>query len=90
MSSTQTIKNQINRKLSNLGTYHAEIPLTAIFEIVKEKAGQVVQEDNTPWSGFLCGESGSCYFNISGVKFHLFLSWYTMPSGRYEVTVYVS
>jgi hypothetical protein len=90
MSSTQTIKNQINKSLSNLGTYHVEIPLTAIFEIVSKKAGEVVQEDGTKWSGFLCGESGQATFDISGVKFHLFLSWYQMPSGRYEITTYVS
>jgi hypothetical protein len=90
MSSTQTTKNQINKALSNLGTYHAEIPLSQIFEIVSKKAGEVVQEDGTKWSGFLCGENGQTCFDIAGVKFHLFLSWYTMPSGRYEITVYVS
>jgi hypothetical protein len=38
----------------------------------------------------LCGEQGRCTFDIEGVKFHLFLSWYQMPSGRYEITTYVS
>jgi hypothetical protein len=90
MSNTQTAKNRINRQLSALGTYHAEIPLTAIFAIVKEHAGQVVQEDGTPWSGFICGENGQSTFDIEGVKFHLFLSWYQMQSGRYEITTYVS
>jgi|WetSurSiteA1Bulk_404760.scaffolds.fasta_scaffold09720_2 hypothetical protein len=90
MSKTQTAKNQINKDFSKLGTYHPEIPLFHIFEIVRAYAGEVVQEDGTPWSGFLCGENGNCTFDIANVKFHLFLSWYTMPSGNYEITVYVS
>jgi hypothetical protein len=90
MSSTQTLKNHINKALAPLNSgYHDIIPLFHIFEVVKE-AGEVVQEDGTPWSGFLCGEQGRCTFDIEGVKFHLFLSWYQMPSGRYEITTYVS
>jgi hypothetical protein len=90
MTATATTKNRINKELSALPTYHNEIPLSQIFEIVEKHAGKVVQEDNTPWSGFLCGDSGQTTFDIEGVKFHLFLSWYTMPSGRYEVIAYVS
>lgn len=90
MSNTQTTKNRINKDLSKIGTYHAEVPLTQIFEIVKNHAGEVVDVDGTPWGGLLCGENGQATFDIANVKFHLFLSWYTMPSGRYEITVYVS
>jgi len=91
MSTIQTAKNRINKALSSFNTtYHVSIPLGEIFTVVYEFAGQVIDVDGTPWSGFLCGDSGQTTFDIEGVKFHLFLSWYTMPSGRYEVIAYVS
>lgn len=86
----RTVKNRINRELSGLGVYFEEIPLCEIFDIVRRHAGSVLDVDGTPWSGFLCGEDGSTWFAVTGYKFYLRLSWHKMPSGRYEVTTYVS
>lgn len=88
--STQTVKNQTNRALKPFNGYFDEIPLPGIFQIVKIFAGQVVQEDGTPWSGFLCGAAGSARFNVEGYRFHLMVSWYLMGSGRYEICAYVA
>ncbi len=91
MSQTQTTRNAINKALTTINhTYHPSIPLTAIFEIVKNHAGQVVDVDGTPWSGFLCGDDSNCTFDIEGSKIHLYLAWYRMPSGNYEITAYAS
>jgi hypothetical protein len=86
----QTIKNRINRELASLSNYFPAIPIDTIFEIVKTHAGVVVQEDGTPWSGFLCGEDGAANFEIEGRKFVLRIMWHEMPSGNYEITAYVS
>ena len=88
--SNQTIKNQINRELAKLGIYHPQIPLFHIFYIVRSYAGQVIQEDGTPWSGFLCGDDSAANFDIEGCKFILRVMWHKMPSGNYEITAYVS
>jgi hypothetical protein len=87
---TQTTKNRINKELHALPIYFSEIPLDVIFYIVRDHAGQVVQEDGTPWSGLLCGDEGNTRFAIEGRKFFLYLSWYKMNSGNYEIVAYVS
>lgn len=90
MPTAQTTKNHINKALSHINSnYHPAIPLTHIFEVVRE-AGQVVDVDGTPWSGILCGDDSHCTFDIEGSKLHLFLGWYRMPSGNYEINAYVS
>jgi hypothetical protein len=86
----QTIKNRINKELHALPVYFSEIPLDVIFYIVKEHAGQVVQEDGTPWSGILCGDDSAASFGIAGYKFALRVMWHKMPSGNFEITSYVS
>jgi hypothetical protein len=88
----QTIKNRIGRELHNLTTsvYFPAIPLDTIFSIVEKHAGIVIQEDGTPWSGFLCGDDGLASFGVKDKKFFLFLIWHKMPSGNFEITAYVS
>jgi hypothetical protein len=90
----KTYKNprtQIGHELSELNViYHAQIPLNRIFEIIKESGGLAVDESGQEWSGFLCGESGHCTIDITGIKTSgLSLSWYKMPSGNYEITCYL-
>lgn len=89
----QTIINRTNKALSSLvnGKYFNEIPLDGILTIVRENAGEVLDVDNTPLSGvILCGEEGTAHFSIRNFTRRLHIGWYTMPSGRYEVIVYVS
>ena len=56
----------------------------------------VVDEEHNRWSGFLCGREGQAMFDILSKEAgkqdnsNLMLSWYTMPSGRYEVLAYVA
>lgn len=92
MTTLSTLKNQIGRKLHDLtaNKYFNEIPLDEIFEIVNVNGLMVVDEAGEAWSGLLCGESGQAHFKVQGAKFFLHLSWYTMPSGRYEIVTYIS
>jgi hypothetical protein len=71
--------------------YHSQIPLDAIFSLIKENGGMPVQEDGTEWSGLLCGESSFTDIQVIGiakVKW-LRLAWYKMQSGRYEINAYL-
>jgi hypothetical protein len=90
-ASRQTIKNRLNRELSTvIPTYNDGIPFDAISAIVTRFGGQVVDEAGEPWQGILCGEDSHTTMTIAGLNLNLYLSWYRMPSGRYEITVYVS
>jgi len=106
------IKKKINKELINLTTpknktqYFREIPLQTIFDILKKYHIVALQEDNTPWDGFLTGSSVQTYFDLapeesrykSGTleiyipfsNANLALSWHKMPSGNYEVITYVT
>jgi hypothetical protein len=61
---TSYLQNMINKELNNMGSYFAQIPLDIIKNILKKYGIYLVQEDGTPWSGFLtgsknCGEDGA-------------------------------
>jgi hypothetical protein len=86
-----SLKN-INNFLNQIGkTYHEQIPLSDMFSIIKNNDFIPIQEE---WSGFLCGSEGRALIelinNRTSKKKHLCLSWYRMPSGKYEVTSYVT
>ena len=90
---TTTEKRQLNRQLHSftLNEYFSSIPLDTLFMIVETKTkSKIVQEDGTPWSGILCGDNSMARFAIAGRKYGLFIQWYKMESGRYEITAYVS
>jgi hypothetical protein len=85
--------------------YHDKIPLRAVFDVLTQIGVHAVQEDGTPWSGFLVGgaecgteEAKNQRVNFSLVRTDtktplnnsLFLSWCKMPSGRYEIVSYLS
>lgn len=89
-TSLQTRRNRVNRGLKVYNGYFPEIPLSDIFAVVRDNLGEVVQEDGTLWSGLLCGEVGTVHFTIRDCRSRLHLTWFTMPSGKYEVTVYVA
>jgi len=89
----KSINNQIHTATSK--TYFDHIPLFTLDNILKEKGYWLIQEDGEPWSGILCGENVNTTFDIGGVggkvrNSVLVLSWYKMPSGRYEIVSYVS
>jgi len=80
--------------------YYDEIPMESIRNAIKQFGYTTIQEDNTEWAGWLTGESGNEYFQL-GTNFNkegfyepvvnaqLALSWYKMPSGKYEITTYI-
>ena len=58
------VKNKINSELNALGDHFSQIPLDTIQNILKKYNIYLLQEDGTPWSGFLvggknCGEDGA-------------------------------
>jgi hypothetical protein len=87
-----TRKNRVNKFLNILGKYYfTEIPLDKIFAFVETGfESKIIDEDGTPWSGLLLGDNSHTTFKIKNIKYTLFLSWYKMPSGNYEIVAYVS
>ena len=100
-------RKKIGNVLHEISTKkHEEIPLTKIFQTLEDWGLVVLQEDNTKWGGFLCGDEGQCTFEIgwktseyelNDCKFYepinstcLCLSWYRFHTGRYEITTYLS
>ncbi len=51
------IKRVLNHEIHAIGNYHSQIPLDKIKEILKTNSVIMVQEDGTPWSGFLMGKA---------------------------------
>ena len=79
--------------------YWEAIPLDDIFDDLAQYGLVPVQEDGTPWSGFLVGREGQAHIpfarEVDGVwqvvnNSVLFLNWYKMESGRYELVMYLT
>ncbi len=89
-------RKMINSELVMLcKTYHDQIPLTEIFDILKKNNIIAIQEDGTPFEGFLMGNNSSTTIDltIDGKNVNnsiLSLSWYKMESGRFEINTYLS
>lgn len=105
------IKKKVNKALNSLTTnkYFDNIPLNEIKRILERVDIILLQEDGTPWSGFLLGDSANASIVVGDkndiVKSYgdsiismyrpytntrLQLSWYKMPSGKFEVGAYLS
>jgi hypothetical protein len=92
----------INTKLQQLcKTYYSEIPLDDIFDILKRSYIEVIDEEGSPWSGFLTGRDGKTTFELAMLDTKsnkylpiedsvLWMSWYKTQSGNYEVNCYLS
>jgi len=93
-------RKKMNARFYELGKkYHEAIPLHDISVTLQDHGLELLDDDYTPWSGLLCGSNSQCTFNVGqhtdngydAVKNSvLCLSWYRMPSGRYEIVVYLS
>lgn len=85
--------------------YFDAIPMRDISSTLRERGLVLLNEDNTEFSAIFCGNHGSCVIQIgdlnsakeknglleySPIEAWLYLSWYKMASGRYEVIGYVS
>lgn len=79
----------------NGNVYYDKIPLTDLFKSLNSNGVHAVQEDGTPWVGFLTGKEG--HANIELAPFidnekagqiydnaELHINWTRMGSGRYE------
>jgi hypothetical protein len=96
-------KKFVNKRLHELFgvKYFEKIPLDEIFGFLKSEDIIVVQEDGTPWEGFLTGAEGRTTFELALYDTQadtfspignavLWMSWYKMSSGRYEIVAYLS
>jgi hypothetical protein len=89
-------KRTINHKLYDLtyNTYFDSIPLDKITTIFAESTVDIVDEAGNKWEGLLLGRNSHTTFALKEInkvlKFVLYLSWYRMPSGRYEIVAYLS
>ena len=76
----------VNNALHALGTtYHDGLPIGQVVDTL-HAAGFTATEN---LEGIYCGREGRLAEHV-GDNVYLSLSWYKMPSGRYEVTAYVS
>jgi len=94
---------KINKEIDKLmqPTYFSQIPLSDICQILNKYNLVILQEDDTEWSGFLCGgvkKTEQVYFDLGWLntldqhkryekvkQSSLALSYFKMPSGKYEV-----
>jgi len=97
-------KKKLSSDLQNFlkQTYFKDIPLKQIQEIFEKHGAILLQEDNTPWEGFIFGKSGHTSFEIGdkNSKVSVFytpfsntlfvLTWHKMDSGNYEIVGYLS
>jgi hypothetical protein len=62
-------RNKINKELNKLLkiTYFTSIPLDEIFDVLKQNDIVPLQEDNTEWSGLLCGREGRMSLELGDV-----------------------
>jgi hypothetical protein len=97
MKLKSTVRGKINSQLQRdfSRNYWDSIPLTKIFQILEDNGVVAVQEDGTPWDGFLCGREGSVSIELKSDDIiienaMLILQWYKMESSKYELNIYVS
>jgi hypothetical protein len=88
-------KNMLNHFLHELGKkYHDGIPLQEIRFMLNLNNIKILDEDGAEWYGMILGEQGHATWQLgqngAATNKYLFMSWYKMPSGRYEIVAYVS
>lgn len=71
-------------------SYYEHIPLGAMLVACEDAGLKPVDEDGSPWEGFLCGHEGRASIALEGSRKALQIQWYRMESGRFEVNAYVS
>ena len=94
-------RNQVAKKVHRITScFYEFIPLHLIDDILGEFNLTLIQEDNTKWSGVLCGETANTVFSL-GIKDSenngvyqtaqnkLYFYWYKHVTGRYETNAYL-
>lgn len=96
-------RNRINRILSEVSKeYTQSIPLDKIFKALEDNGLVAIDEDGTEWEGLLTGREGRATIDVAFLgevpkdrmrtpikNAKLVVSWYKMPSGKYETTTYL-
>lgn len=98
MKINKSIKLKVNNILYDLcKQYYKLIPLNTITNYLKQNNLIILQEDGSEFEGFLCGCEGRTSFLMRDIEQNknikdsiLWLSWYKMTSGNYEVVCYLS
>lgn len=88
-TSLEARARRANAALSKLPCYHATLGagVDAVGRAVEE-AGLVIDRETA--DGIYCGEEGRSQWALVGCRRGVQMTWYRMPSGRYEVVAYVS
>jgi len=92
-----------NRIVDIIKPLQNEIPLSDIDDALRSEGCLLIQEDGTPWSGFLTGREGRTTIEVASINSKnnqnmyvpfvntmLVLYWHKMDSGRYETIAYLS
>lgn len=94
-SSVRTRANTYLAKISK--EYYKTVPLDVIFKRLAELDIIVVDEEGSDWQGFISGKEGRIRLDLVDrntreeiTNSMLILTWYKMPSGKYEVVTYLS
>lgn len=100
MKVTVSITKKLNKEISkfikkNGGCYFDKFPIKQINDCFKRHNFELLNEDGTKFCAFFCGTNGKTSINYgSGNDIAEFstlqFSWYKMPSGKYEITTYIS
>jgi hypothetical protein len=91
-------RRKLNQKIGEYlkPIYFDEIPLGGLLTILEDHGFRACDESGNRWQGFIVGREGWIGFPLKAVgsqlrhNNRLELMWYKMPSGRYEITSYVS
>jgi hypothetical protein len=98
----QITRKKLNKSiyLLTISKYFDGVPISEIGEILGKESYALIQEDDTLWEGFFCGEIGSAHINLAKIEEYemlnpvtnslLVIQWYKMDSGRYEINAYLS
>ena len=85
MPNLQTRLHRVNKALHALGlVYHPTVPMPEIEAILSANGFEAYGEDNQTGIGDIS------FHRSVGEGKYLHMSWYQMPSGRFEVTAYVN
>jgi hypothetical protein len=84
LASLKTRKSRANSSLYNIGkTYHTGVPVDLVNTILIEQGFNRLED------GIYTGREGRSVEPV-GEETTLCMTWYKMPSGRYEIVAYVS
>ena len=99
MKVTVSITKKLNKEISkvikkNDSCYFDKLPIEQINDCLKKYNFELLNEDGTKFCAFFCGENGRASINYGKLNdvvenSTLYFSWYKVPSGRYEIIMYV-